>query len=273
MRLKIRHETTFSYEPPATRALANLRLTPRGDDGLFVHDWRIDVSRDCRLLQSIDPFGNVMHRFTIEGPFDALTVIAEGTVETVETTGIVRGSVEKFPADVFLRETPLTAADKAIAEFARDVAEDAGDDRLARLHALMAAVHGHFDIAGDRPAAMTPAAQAFALDHADSADLAHVFIAAARALGIPARYVGGYRLHADGHNEQEARHAWAEAAVERLGWVGFDPAASMSPGEAYVRVAVGLDALGAAPVRAAHVPGIGEKIAVRVRVADVGRGA
>lgn len=274
MRLKIRHEATYSYDPPATRALANLRLTPRGDDGLFVHDWRIDISRDCRLQQAIDPFGNIMHRFSIEGPMESLTVMAEGTVETIETTGIVRGAVEKFPPEVFQRETPLTTADKAIAAFARESAEAIGADRLALLHELMAAVHGHFDfdfdVDHDTPRTSATAAEAFSLGHGTSQDLAHVFIAAARAIGIPARYVSGYQWRAEGPNDREDGHAWAEALVERLGWVGFDPCLSISPGEAYVRVAVGLDAPSAAPVRAAHYPGIGEKLAVRVSVADIG---
>ena len=79
-------------------------------------------------------------------------------------------------------------------------------------------------------------------------DQAHVFIAAARALGIPARYVSGYLL-IDGREEQEAGHGWAEGFVDGLGWIGFDVANAICPDDRYVRVASGRDYLDAAPVK------------------------
>ena len=66
---------------------------------------------------------------------------------------------------------------------------------------------------------------------------------------MPARYVGGYLKRSDGVVGQEAGHAWAEAFVPDLGWVAFDPTNGISATDAHVRVSVGLDYLGAAPVR------------------------
>jgi transglutaminase-like putative cysteine protease len=96
-------------------------------------------------------------------------------------------------------------------------------------------------------------------------------IAAARHLGVPARYVGGYLFREDGVSKQEAGHAWAEALVDQLGWVGFDPANNMSPTDAYVRMAAGLDYLGAAPVRGTRYGGAGETLSVRVTVSQAAR--
>jgi transglutaminase-like putative cysteine protease len=100
--------------------------------------------------------------------------------------------------------------------------------------------------------------------------LAHVFIAAARVVGIPCRYVSGHLLRSDGANEQEAGHAWAEAHVSGLGWVGFDPANGICPTEAHVRVGIGLDYLGAAPVRGTQIGGSEEKLAVAIQVDRAG---
>ena len=94
-------------------------------------------------------------------------------------------------------------------------------------------------------------------------DLSHIFIAAARSLGIPARYVGGYFHRNDGVIEQDAGHAWAEAFVPDLGWVAFDTANGISATDAHVRVAVGLDYLGAAPVRGMRYGGGGETLVGR----------
>jgi len=54
--------------------------------------------------------------------------------------------------------------------------------------------------------------------------------------------------------------------IDDIGWVGFDPANGISPTDAYLRVAMGLDYLGAAPVRGARHGGGGETLAVRVQV-------
>ena len=91
-------------------------------------------------------------------------------------------------------------------------------------------------------------------------DLTHIFVAAARVLGIPGRYIGGHFHRADGVTSQEAGHAWAEAYIENLGWVGFDPTNGICTTEAHVRVAAGLDYLGAAPVRGTRVGGAGESL-------------
>jgi transglutaminase-like putative cysteine protease len=96
--------------------------------------------------------------------------------------------------------------------------------------------------------------------------LTHIFIAAARNLGIPARYVSGYFHRVDGVVEQDAGHAWVEAKLPELGWVGFDPTNGISTTEAHVRVAIGLDYLGAAPIRGSRRGGGGEKLDVRLRV-------
>ena len=111
-----------------------------------------------------------------------------------------------------------------------------------------------------RPQADTSAEQAAAAGHGVCQDFAHIFIAAARLLGIPARYVSGHLFRRDGAHAQEAAHAWAEAWVGDLGWVAFDPANGICADDAYVRVACGLDYRDAAPVAGARSGGGAERI-------------
>jgi transglutaminase-like putative cysteine protease len=110
------------------------------------------------------------------------------------------------------------------------------------------------------------AAAAWAQKQGVCQDHAQIFIACARRLGIPARYVSGHLHRRDGVIDQDAAHAWAEAHVEGLGWVGFDPANGVCPTEHYVRVACGLDALGATPIRGTSYGGGGERMTVALRV-------
>jgi len=271
MRIHISHETLYQYDTAPNGVIQTLRLTPRNHDGQYVSSWRIDVSADCRLDIQEDAFGNIVHAFTADGPFTDLRLLVEGEVETQETHGIVRGAVERFPPSLFLRETSLTRADAAITEFARACRGAEPSDRLSVLHRLLARVRQEIVYDADPTHAGTTAAEAFALRRGVCQDLTHVFIAAARSLDIPARYIGGYFHRADGVIQQEAGHAWAEAFVPDLGWVAFDPANGLCATDAHVRVAVGLDYLGAAPVRGTRYGGAGERLAVAVHVDQAAR--
>jgi len=195
-------------------------------------------------------------------------VTVDGEVETHDTQGVMRGTIERFPPSLFLRDTPLTRPDAAIIHFADAARRTAGADVLGVLHALLARLHRGIVFDPVPTESATTAAEAFALGRGVCQDLAHIFIAAARSLGIPARYVGGYFRRADGVLEQEAGHAWAEAFVPALGWVAFDPANGICATDAHVRVAAGLDYLGAAPVRGSRTGGGRERLAVTVRVAQ-----
>jgi transglutaminase-like putative cysteine protease len=266
MRLRISHLTSFRYETPAASMIQMLRLTPRNHDGQYVARWRIDVSTDCRLDQQEDAFGNISHAFTAEGPFNELNVLVEGEVETRDTQGIVRGAVERFPPTLFLRETPLTSPDPAIEGFAESARQSAHGDVLGLLHVMLDRLHETMTCVIQPAHTATTAAQAFAHKHGTCQDLAHIFIAAAHSLEIPARYVGGYLRREDGATNAEANSAWAEAYVPGLGWVAFDPTNGMCATDAYVRVAVGLDNLGAAALRGTRYGGAGEVRTVRLEV-------
>ncbi len=268
MRIRISHATTYTYAAPPTGVTQIMRLTPRNHDGQYVVAWRIDLSEDCLLHQHEDAFGNITHSFTAEGPFGELSVKVDGEVETQDMHGLVNGAVERFPPALFLRETPLTQADATITDFAQSLRAGSGADvdTLALLHRLLQELNREITFDTSPTQAATTAAEAFALRRGVCQDLTHIFIAAARQLGIPARYIGGHFYRADGVTVQEAGHAWAEAHVENLGWVGFDPTNGISTTDAHVRVAAGLDYLGAAPVRGTRYGGGGETLKVAVHV-------
>jgi transglutaminase-like putative cysteine protease len=266
MRIRISHETVYRYEQPPKGVIQTLRMTPRNHDGQYVVDWRIDVSADCRLAAQEDAFGNTTHTFSADGPMDQLRLLVDGEVETQDTHGIMRGTIEHFPPSLFLRATPLTTPDPAITAYAEEVRASGGAEPLGLLHALLARVNGDITFDTDPTHAATTAAEAFALKRGVCQDLTHVFITAAREIGFPARYVAGYIHRADGVTRQEAGHAWAEAHIPKLGWVAFDPANGICATDAHIRVAVGLDYLGAAPVRGTRYGGGAEQLAVNVVV-------
>ena len=258
MRIRIDHETRYSYARAARFIVQVLRLTPRSTEGQQVRDWRIETDTDARLRRSEDAFGNIVHTLYTERPTDALMVRVTGEVATVDTGGVLRGSPERLSPLVFLRDTPLTEADAALRALADQVGPDG--DALTRLHRLMEAINTQVAFMVGSTTADHTAADAYAQRQGVCQDHAQIFISAAR------RYISGHLHRSDGVEDQEAAHAWAEAWVPDLGWVGFDAANGISPTEHYVRVACGLDALGASPIRGTSYGGGGETMAVALRV-------
>ena len=249
MHLRIRNAIRFGFPAPARNLTVLLRLSPRSHEGQHVTGVRIDADIDCSLRVGQDAFGNVTHSFSAAGPLDGFTVTAVCQVETYDAAGIVRGGAERLPIDIYLRDTELTGLDAGLRQFAeRATAGEA--EPLGKLHALMHAVHGeiaHEEIPPEpgAPVVAPTAAQAFAAKVGDASSHAHVFTASARHLGLPCRHVTGYLLR-DGGGAASAAHAWAEAYVDKLGWIGFDSVEKLCPNGHHVRVATGLDALGAA---------------------------
>jgi len=269
MRLSIRHQITYGFETPATAVVQTLRLTPRNYEGQHVVRWRLDVDRNCRLRSSEDAFGNLTHVFAAEGPIETLTVLVEGEVDTMDNAGVVRSTVERFPPALYLRNTDLTAPDLDIGAYAEAIIADSPGDVLAQLHTLLAALHEDMSYERGPRDSMTTAAETFRLKRGASHDLAHVFLVAARHLGIPARYVSGYyRRDDEAEPASDGGHAWVEAHVPGLGWVGFDPSTGVSTTDRHIRLASALDYLGAAPVRGTHYGGGGETLDISAVVSD-----
>ncbi len=265
MQLVIRHLTTYRYSREVSYEIQTLRLTPRSYEGLVVTSWSVRADRNRPLPSFVDGVGNVVHTNTTNRPHESAMIAVVGTVETRATGGRVSDTRERLPPGYFLRPTPLAAADETIAAFARESVRGArGRDRLM---VLMEAVADRIDYRRGATHAATSAAEALALGVGVCQDHAHVFIAASRSLGIPARYVGGYFWPGQNWTEDQASHAWAEAFVEDAGWIGFDPANRALQDERHVRISVGLDYASAAPIRGIRRGQAEETLAVTCDVA------
>ena len=261
MLISVRHITRYAYAEPVSYAIQSLRLTPATFKGHRIVDWRVHVAGAGQPLQFRDGFGNLVHLITV-GPHHNLTIDASGTVETADSNGVVDGLADPSPPRVYLRETPQTRPEPAIRGLARSVT---ASDRLGHLHALATVIRDGVDYVPGSTDAHTNAAEALAAGKGVCQDHAHIFIAAARSLGIPARYVTGYLL-LEQPTAATAHHAWAEAWVEDMGWVGFDVANRICPTDRYVRLAAGLDAKGAAPISGSRRGGETESLDVSVEV-------
>lgn len=273
MRIIVEHETIYTYEMPVSYTIQNLRLTPQPYDGQVVRSWEIECPGAGMLHALTDCFGNVNHTLVIDRPHQEVMIRVRGKVDTLNTDGVVSGAVEPFPSLFYLRETAQSKPDGAIRALAGTARTAAEGDHLKCLHILMNSIRDAIEYQTGETHAHTTAVEALAKGAGVCQDHAHVFIAGARSIGIPARYVSGYLLHTDTGEESDASHAWAEALVPDLGWVGFDVANRVCPDDNYVRVGVGLDYWESSPVRGMRRGGGDEELSVAVRIAQSGSAA
>ncbi|QKV19314.1 transglutaminase family protein [Oricola thermophila] len=264
MRLTIAHTTQYRYDHPVQYALQQLRLTPKSRAGQAVVSWDIHVDGGREELEYDDHHNNRVALVSFGDGRTEISIRCEGIVETADNSGVVGAHGGYAPLWLFLRSTPLTRAGNNVRKLARQAAGDHSGD-LEKLHALSRLIGETVLWETGYTHSATTAEEA--IDHGRGVcqDHAHVFVAAARALGIPARYVSGY-LMMDDRVEQDASHAWAEAHVDGIGWIGFDVSNGISPDERYVRVATGLDYTEAAPISGLRLGESPERMLVTLQV-------
>lgn len=244
MRLKISHTTEYTYAEPVQYALQRLRLTPKSGPTQTVLSWKTSVEGAKIEVGYDDQYQNWTELVSLNGEQHTIRITAEGEVETIDKAGVLGPHTAFAPLWLYRRETAFTKPGKLIRELVKSL--DPADD-LPKLHQLMARIKARIVYTPGATEADTTAEQAMELKAGVCQDHAHAFISAARFLGLPARYVSGY-LHLEGNPAQTASHAWAEAYVDGLGWVGFDAANDICPNEDYVRIACGLDYKDACPI-------------------------
>jgi transglutaminase-like putative cysteine protease len=256
MRLSISHETTYHYEDQVRASIQYLRLTPHDSERQQVLSWELSLPRPVRA--QIDPFGNILHVLTLDEPHEAIVIGARGQVDIDEKCEAEHESQSALP---FLRITRLTEADEALRGFAAKECAKRRD--RTGLIDLMQALNQHITYTPGATAVHTSAAEAFVNKAGVCQDHTHAFLACARSLGVPARYVSGY-LYSES-SEHLASHAWAEAWIDDA-WYSFDVTNQLAIPERHLKLAVGLDYLDACPVRGMRRGGGCEQMHAKVRV-------
>lgn len=247
MKLAIRHTTHYTFAQPVSHALQRLRLTPKETQGQRILDWSMQFTNAHRELQFDDQHFNSVTLVGVNPGTTEVTVTCAGVVETQDHAGVIGRHSGHLPLWSFLRQTALTRPGPRLRSLLREVPERDISAPLGFLHALSDLIRDRITYQAGTTHSATTAEEAVIHGYGVCQDHTHIFIGAARFLGIPARYVSGYLLM-DDRVDQEATHAWAEAHVDGLGWVGFDISNGISPDPRYVRVATGHDYRDAAPV-------------------------
>lgn len=247
MRLTVRHETRYDYGEGASGAVMRLRLMPTDCATQRVLDWRVTVNGEPVNHFQHNSFGVPESVWRAAQPIAQAVVVAEGVVETSDQAGILGKLPEAADARVFARQGDYTAPSEALVVLAAEARSAEGP--LASLHNLCRLVHGRMAYVPDTTDSGTTAAKALEQGCGVCQDFAHVFLSCARLMDVPARYVAGYIFEPERPEEAHQSHGWAEAYVDGLGWVGFDPTHKVCVTDHYIRLSWGVDAFDAAPLR------------------------
>ncbi len=263
MLIRVEHATAYSYSEPLVSSTQYLRMTPLSGSTQAVESWKLSCP-GATTNPWQDQYGNLCHTLTVAQPIDALEIKVHGLVRTRDTSGVVGTAPTELPAAIYLRETPYTVVTPSIGAFAARFESKLERDAIETLHEIMMAIGEAVEYRKGETHVHTTGAEALEQGSGVCQDHAHIFCAVCRALGVPARYVSGYLTQGDGHEAHASSHGWAEALVEDLGWIGFDPTNRACATEAYIRTAVGLDYGEASPIRGVRSGGGTETMTVKV---------
>ncbi|MCW5663359.1 MAG: transglutaminase family protein [Piscinibacter sp.] len=268
MKLHIEHETHYEYSAPLQYALQHLCLTPQGSAHQEVLAWSLRAP--APLYAQRDGYGNLAHSWSLARQRHGRnlyrgSVCATGLVATHGSPWLEDAPGDPHPA-LYLRPTALTVADERLGALGR--AHLAGMPDAAAVLRLAAAVRAAVRYEAGVTHVRTSAREALDQGAGVCQDQAHVFIAACRAAGVPARYVSGY-FHSPRAAEL-ASHAWADVCMDTTArrWLSVDITHDALMDERHVRLAVGPDYSACAPVRGVREGGGEESMRVRVLVRE-----
>jgi transglutaminase-like putative cysteine protease len=285
MRYSIRHVTRFTYDAPITESVMEARMQPRTDDYQRCLHFALTTVPESRVMMYQDHDGNTVHHFDIPARHSRLTVTAEALVECLPrrplphrlgpgawtTLDQLASSGESYE---FLSKSSFVTEGPALESFRHELRLDRGHDPLVTLRRLMGEMYARFEYSPRSTRVDSPIDEALETRRGVCQDFAHIFLALVRPLGVPARYVSGYLFRDVGSTDRStdgATHAWVEALLPDLGWVGFDPTNNLVVEDRHVRVAIGRDYADVPPTRGVYkgVSAVRSELGVSVRVGPV----
>ena len=268
MKLEIQHSTRYRYTGPIAETVMEVRLQPMDGNGQRCTDFKLEVSHAVKPRTYIDGFGNHVHYFNLVRPHAGLSVISRSTVETGLDPDDDEG--EELVQDFLRFRSPVKdvegVRELALRYRVSDPTSPAAVEQA--LDDLTVSISRDFTYDRTVTNVYSAVDDVLNLRAGVCQDFAHLFLAVARDMGVPARYVSGY-IHSPGEKAATASHAWAEAWVAGRGWIGFDATHPVRTTPHHVRLAVGRDYTDAAPTRGVYVGSATGTMSISVKTRDV----
>jgi transglutaminase-like putative cysteine protease len=278
----IRHFTRYRYSRSVWQSMMEVRMHPRSEYAQRCFTFQLSVSPRARIFSYSDHLGNLIHHFDIPEPHNQLTIIADALVDVDAPIELPQslGAEAWDDLDAMIAEddywdmlmpSKFARTSPELEKFAREfgAGERDGQDPLGLLRALNSKLYDALEYVKESTSVDSPIEDALQSRQGVCQDFAHIMIAMVRNLRIPCRYVSGYLYHDLLHEDRSAEgatHAWMEALLPGLGWIGFDPTNNLIAGERHIRTAIGRDYADVAPTMGTMKGAAKTELQVRVRV-------
>jgi transglutaminase-like putative cysteine protease len=277
MILEVRHETRLMYSGPVSESLTEVRMEPVSNADQSCRSFHLTVSPPATTSHYQDGFGNRVHHFNILEPHNEVSVCVASIVETHPRPRDPFGSRSRYPLDPEQGDLELLdflqlrgpVSPTARLESLLEALRPRPGLRIADfVVAVCRYIHDHFEYAPAVTLASSPVEDVLQHGKGVCQDFTHLMLALLRSFGVPARYVSGY-IHRTGKESQS--HAWCEAWLPDLGWLGIDPTNDRLVDDHFVKVAVGRDFTDVPPNKGIYRGRAEESMFVRVatRTLDV----
>ena len=252
MHFKVRHTTEYRYSAPVGFTPHTLRLTPRGDNITDLkHDLIVQPSPVSQEIRT-DTFGNTITQVAFNGTSDRLAIESRFELTTLPAPSLdgIDLPLLPWPEDADDRAAYLSTEpeDETVQAFARELAAECNNAALGFLQHLNTTLYTRTDRKIREEGAAQSAAHTLAIGRGACRDLAVLFMAACRSLNVPARFVSGYQAYAETADGKRYLHAWPEAYLPDVGWVGFDPTHGVMVSDGHVAICAASDQAGTMPV-------------------------
>jgi transglutaminase-like putative cysteine protease len=277
----IRHVTRFRYSAPVRESVMELRMQPRSEGPQSLRSFQLSTNPRAQLYAYTDYLGNAVYHFNVLREHDELRIEAQAVVEIApmapppdSTDALEWGRYNSYNLSDdqydLLEQSTFAVITPALREFiaARGLEKPKGDPLSALKH-LSTTIHDAFEYSPGVTDAQSPIDVALKVKRGVCQDFAHIMIAIARSWGIPARYTSGYLYHRGSRQDRSAdnaTHAWVEAYLPSLGWIGLDPTNDILAGERHIRAAVGRDYADVPPTRGTFKGVAQSELAISVAV-------
>jgi len=263
MRLRVEHETVFTYDSPITEGYTELRLRPLDNGGQRCLSFALETEPRAEVRGYTDRFGNDVRHFDVLAPHQRLRVLARSEVSTAEAFADEESDLRPLDRHDYLSPSRFVPFDESLRSFAEALRDGGDADGVARR--VVQAVRERLKYEPGSTDAGTDAAEVLKHSKGVCQDFAHLALAAFRLNGIPARYVSGY-VQAQGPQGTSASHAWVDYYVEGRGFVSIDPTHDTPQTPLHLRVGVGRDYADVPPTRGVYKGEAAEDLEVTVRV-------
>lgn len=259
----IRHTTEFRYSASVSASVMEVRKQPRSEGGQRCRNFQLQINPIARVMAYRDHLGNVIHHFDVPGLHRELTIAATSLVEIAAPEPLpaalegdgwsnLDALVELGDYWEMLGPSHFAQPTDLLRSFASEIRLERGSDPLSTLRELTATIRDKFEYVQQSTRVNSPIDDALTTRRGVCQDFTHIMLALVRELRIPCRYVSGYLFHPRedlDRSTQDATHAWVEARLPELGWIGFDPTNNSIAGERHIRTAIGRDYADVPPTR------------------------